>query len=1004
MSLYRILSRTNKTPPPLQLLSKSATKEDEYPVLSRGPNAPPSPNPAVPLDDTHPPAAHRRPKLDATLEIELRRACAVILRDLKPSGHDLEDTRMKQDILVEGNSDEDLSTSIPKDVPKLPVTRSGQRAQQKAIEARDTAESPAWPLSPTLTNVSGKEKRKSRPTSDSLEVPPLRTKLRVDAMMLGTSGPTSPLREELNGGLAPVQTAVMSPQSAGTRPVSGYLVQDFYQQQPPPNAGLNDSISSTGSSVGRHTDSTNRALSESTNLSSPAFTTPAFTSKRASQIGTASSNMPGSWPTSADKKTFDAVEEGEQDRDEPARPNKRSSVIHSIAPLALNRIGSGQQSSNQSRPATAVSKVDSTQQSSNVSRPATGTDASYLKAQAVPIIHSRSTSSVHASDGLNEKIIDRRPSTVQAATAQNEAEQLLQPPAEVSQQQESTATQAAEQRGTSMIKDSQAASTMLQQEPPQTEPIFSQDTAVPPASDAPTEEQLRIKASKLANIKDKSDEPLANSRAKMTTAGPTVPDRRSSRLPGQTFTTYGAASGITASLDAMNDQSYMDSAVQRQPTNDSAYAGAASAPRSPATAQKTHQWPITAPVDQLTPPASDAAPTPLVMTPHISSQLTHKQDSTVFVKDFWKPAPARAQSAGRVAQYSNTPSLRTKRSDADVHYRSQESAPLPSFVGPDTTMFQPRSVTPDSPVSSMVRAYAASPVPRVTSPLAPQSQSMTSLPLGPPSDNANKTLPLLPGNAMQGYFPPQVPAVPSKPGETPRTMSLATSAPAASNMARARSFSSAKAGPSSSTTSFAIPTIPNHQAHPAASSTSLAQSVNQQNYTAGSTNTHTRSQSMHSQKPTPSMTRRNIPPYVPGYGHIGLVSNNASTATSAKHTRNVSAASAATTNSTTAAADRAAVLTQQQQKAQTAAQAKGIKGLLFKLGGGDMPPPRQARQTPQQQAAAAKKSQKGKKSKNATWVAPPLAYGYGQEEDMWYDEDYDEMACAAPIVPFGRGW
>jgi hypothetical protein len=192
--------------------------------------------------------------------------------------------------------------------------------------------------------------------------------------------------------------------------------------------------------------------------------------------------------------------------------------------------------------------------------------------------------------------------------------------------------------------------------------------------------------------------------------------------------------------------------------------------------------------------------------------------------------------------------------------------------------------------------------------------------------------------------------------------------------------------------------------HPSASSNSLVQPVNQQTHTAASTSTHTRSQSMHSQKPTPSMTRRNIPPYVPGYGHIGLVSNNASAAASAKHTRNVSAASAVTTTSTTAAADCAAVLTQQQQKAQTAAQAKGIKGLLFKLGGGEMPPPRQARQTPQQQAAAAKKAQKGKKSKHATWVAPPLAYGYGQEEDMWYDEDYDEMACAAPIVPFGRGW
>lgn len=42
----------------------------------------------------------RPPPLDAKTERDLREACSIILADLKPSGHDLEDTRMKSDIFV----------------------------------------------------------------------------------------------------------------------------------------------------------------------------------------------------------------------------------------------------------------------------------------------------------------------------------------------------------------------------------------------------------------------------------------------------------------------------------------------------------------------------------------------------------------------------------------------------------------------------------------------------------------------------------------------------------------------------------------------------------------------------------------------------------------------------------------------------------------------------------------------------------------------------------------
>lgn len=55
---------------------------------------------------------------------------------------------------------------------------------------------------------------------------------------------------------------------------------------------------------------------------------------------------------------------------------------------------------------------------------------------------------------------------------------------------------------------------------------------------------------------------------------------------------------------------------------------------------------------------------------------------------------------------------------------------------------------------------------------------------------------------------------------------------------------------------------------------------------------------------------------------------------------------------------------------------------------------------------AASAGKASKKKDNGMWHAPPLVnvYGYNGVEDGWYEEDYDDQACAAPVVPFGRGW
>jgi hypothetical protein len=978
-----------------------------------------------PLDDIHPPAAHRRAKLDATLEIELRRACAVILRDLKPSGHDLEDTRMKQDILVEqgsNGSEDDLSNLaaiVPKDVPKLPMARKGNRASLTATgiakqrpDSRISDIEPSWPLSPTLSKDAGrsKDKRSSSMKSQTLEVAPLKTKQRVESLMMGTSpGPQSPLREEFNsngGYLAPTQTSVVSPRR-DSRPLSGYILEDFYEQ-PSQQNNVDTMASKSGSLHTRDTASTSRARSASTDLSSAAFT-----STRGSQIGAAPLSSSG------ERKTFEAVEE-----DVPAAPvilEERRPSVRNIAPLNINKQVSAQQSRSQLRPVAAM-----------------GTN---LEAQAIPIIHSRSASSINGADLM---AVGRSATTTSGSRQASDGESDRIRVTQSSALKLDTNVPGVLDGTNAIVIPEQPSASVLHHATP-ISPVLQTSTQDEENVGTSLDQQSKIKAMKLANIKDKSDEPLANSRARMASIAGSIPSRNSSLAQTQHQQQRSSVSNYT-SMDTATEISELAN-TERQTD-------------SPLVADKTHQWPITAPLDQLTPPASGSGPTPLIMTPHISSQMTHQHDKTVFVKDFWRPTSPIIQRPGsRVAQYSNTPSLKSRRSETDIQAQQPTPPALPPWTaGPDTSVFNPRSESPTDPVSNMVRALPSGS--RPTSPLAPNSfnrtQSMTSLSvIGPPSDNANKTLPPLPGNSVQGYFPSQVPPVPAKEAERLPASQFAIPPANNANSARTRSLTAATtSGPNTSmasvahyppsastsasafilpsaTTSQTFSTPQQQQQQFTASSTSLAQQQ-YNTFSTAATPTQNRSQSnlgtashsqSHSQSHqprthsrtnthTPSLSRRNIPPYIPGVGHVDLSKPNSlqnspakkknnrlsatqtATATNQSQDHNQNQNPITTTPGTPVSASSPAAVTKP----------KGMKGLFFKLGGGEMPPSKQSKGGKPVSGAGIVRN------KDGSWTAPPVNHwgsyggGGGFDEEELYESDYDELACAAPVVAFGRGW
>jgi len=930
---YSNQSSPTDTRSPSQRLSSTKASKDDDPIRTEV-VSPTSPVPETPLTptDPHPPAAHRRSKLDPTIEIELRRACAIILRDLKPSGHDLEDTRMKQDILVEALT----PPNEMDDVPKLPmlINRSGQRASQiakhrlsRTMESESGGEG-SWPLSQTMSNAS--KGRRSRPMSyDSLSGRPIAydTKARVDALMGSASGPTSPLREEFASGLAPTQTrTIASPINAqNERPLAGYLLEDYFQapeKSAMPNA---ESLSSNDSSVTNHTGSTNHGRSVSTELSSTAFTTPALASNRVSGFG-AATTASSAWPPNAERKTFDTVEEGEQDsmltKEEEAETIPQE--LPATKPLAIKEV---------IIPSRRPSAVPAT----NARSP--------TEAQAVPITL---TNGYEAQNGEKTyQHLEVKPLTIRRVPSKDTS--VLQ-----------------DQNTTNVISIFNAPKIADDINGPLVElpnlPAIDYDKPLPPTisgEESPeekkenmppsiTDEYSQIKAMKLANIKDKSEEPLAQPRAKLISRPNSIAGPEALALPN--YAGFDAPKSVVEPIAEVSSlpASRPETAIGQTQGRFSPM------PENAATAaSKTHQWPITAPIDQIT-PMSDAAPTPLVRS---TSQglTTHQQDSTVYVKDFWRPvSPSRPRS--RVSHFSNEPNVQSREAENEMAQKpvmlnslntDVANASLPEWTaGPDTSIFNPRSATPDSPVSNMVRALPSTST-RPKSPGAPKAgsrtQSTTSTLSAPPLNASdNKSLPPLPRPyAQEGYFP----------NTTSNTYQ---------NMTPTRSMTSMSYGPGPNTsttfqplttTTVRTPTFPQTPQQVPGSATASMTNLPHPRTTSALSNPQTTANTMK------SLSHRNIPPYIPGYGHI----------------------------------DPNAVNKMKRQSGITAPYSSpqkpgGIKGVLFRLGGGDMP---------------AKRGGGG----SGGWKAPPVsAWGNVYPEDGLYEDDYDDLACAAPVVPFGRGW
>ena len=87
--------------------------------------------------------------LDPKTERELKAACAVVLQDLKPSGHDIEDNRMKSDILVDDGSSRhaDLLPHTQVAARPAPLTHLREPPRPRKPKRDKSHSSAAWIIS-----------------------------------------------------------------------------------------------------------------------------------------------------------------------------------------------------------------------------------------------------------------------------------------------------------------------------------------------------------------------------------------------------------------------------------------------------------------------------------------------------------------------------------------------------------------------------------------------------------------------------------------------------------------------------------------------------------------------------------------------------------------------------------------------------------------------------------------------------------------------------------------
>jgi len=562
---------------------------------------------------------NRPPPLDPKVEEELRRSCAIILQDLKPSGYDVEDTRMKSDVLLD-EADKDEGR-YPMNSSRL---HSNAQPQPSAAWIMDSSEKGTNFVNPNNVVKTSNATRLAQAKATSQGAHIDRSTVNsshLTSMVFSDYDPQSPYPPPANGiPLAPVSTAVNESRQELASPNS--VTNHERQYRVTEQIDSSYTVSPTDYSASTDPRSVSTAPSS-------VFVTPTTGSTRVSdQVHTETSPQQngvegaGAWMKEEVERRRQVEEVRILASTTTAVKAEQAEAKQTTTLLGWPGIQNALSERARGREATHLAPTPTRTVTDLHNYEIQGTSPEEDGARTTT--SQGRSSGMHRQTNINHQQRSMRRDTTPGSpiSATNEATTIN---AEAPQEQSFSANVPIPQRDAyraeQMAKERAAVSSLFfpNTDASEIERMHQQRLEEDTAS-------RRVVEEKLTNIKDKSEEPLQTARARIA-ASESRPGSMASDLP------LGAGERMRAEAGAWN--------TRRNPT------AALTAEAAPAPAPARHatgQWPIRPHTagDENVPP------------------LKHQQDETIFIKDFWSPSAWSPRSAGRlpVAAQANGPTLR----------------------------------------------------------------------------------------------------------------------------------------------------------------------------------------------------------------------------------------------------------------------------------------------------------------------------------------------------------
>lgn len=327
-----------------------------------------------------PAAVDRPPPLDSRTEALLREACTSIVQNLRPSGYDIEDTRMKTDILVDDLSDQD---ELP--ITALPARKQQQKSGNPASstwykEGSDRNSSTV----PTIDSINFLDKRKSGPSA--ADVAAIHAKRKYEHKRLANAlreeqGQNAPELLQVEAPIAPLASVRLQSRNEPTTPNRSQILEN-----PNVSAPENTSLRTVSTSKAKPTnitpfDTTSTATGPSANIEvTPITKSTASTFERTPEQTKAELRSANRAPTAASAGAW-MKEEIEKRKVAQTTVSEPRAWRQAASSVGIKHPDSGEQ-------AATLRHSDGSMDLEDLKRPEEG----YLQAQMVPIVYSRASS------------------------------------------------------------------------------------------------------------------------------------------------------------------------------------------------------------------------------------------------------------------------------------------------------------------------------------------------------------------------------------------------------------------------------------------------------------------------------------------------------------------------------------------------------------------------------------------------------------------------------------